>query len=145
MKIKSVFDDGRRIPLRYTCDGNNVNPPLEFIDVPKNAKSLVLIVDDPDSPSKVWSHWLLWGIPSNTRRIPENSVPDNAVEGVNDFGKIGYGGPCPHSGEHRYEFKLYALDIEFNSSKEMTKNNIENAIKYHILDRTVLTGLYSKG
>ena len=144
MKIKSVFDDNEKIPPKYTCDGKNVNPPLEFIDVPKNAKSLVLIVEDPDSPSGVWSHWVMWGIPANTRRIPEDSVPSNAVEGVNDFGDYGYGGPCPHSGTHRYQFKLYALDIELNSSKDMTKNNIENAIKFHIIDKASLIGLYSR-
>lgn len=144
MKIKSVFNDGERIPFKYTCNGKNINPPLEFIDVPKNTKSLVLIVDDPDSPSKVWAHWLLWSIPADTKKILEDSVPYNAIEGVNDFGKVGYGGPCPHSGIHRYQFKLYALDVGFNSTKELTKSNLENAIKVHIIDKAVLTGLYSR-
>jgi len=144
MKIKSVFENGQRIPQKYTCDGKNINPPLEFIDVPNNAKSLALIVDDPDSPSKVWSHWVMWGIPAGIRKISENSVPANAVEGVNDFGNVGYGGPCPHSGTHRYQFKLYALNVELNSSKEMTKDNLENAIKVHIIDKAILTGFYSR-
>jgi len=144
MQIKSVFGNGKRIPSKYTCDGENINPPLEFIDVPKNAKSLVLIVDDLNSPSKAWSHWLLWGIPANVRKIPEDSVPTDAIEGVNDFGKIGYGGPCPHLGEHRYQFKLYALDAEFKSTKELTKSNLENAIKVHVIEQAVLTGTYSR-
>jgi hypothetical protein len=144
MKIKSIFSDGERIPLKYTCDGEDVNPPLEFTDIPKDTKSLLLIVDDPDSPSKVWSHWVLWNIPSNTNRIKENSIPSGTNEGINDFGKRGYGGPCPHSGTHRYQFKLYALDIKLDLSKESTKTNVENAIRGHIIDKTILTGLYSK-
>lgn len=144
MKIKSVFNDKERIPSRYTCDGKNINPPLEFIDVPKNAKSLVLTADDPDSPSGIFTHWIVWNIPPNTRSIKENSVPAGAKEGMNDFGNVGYGGPCPHSGTHRYRFALYALDAELNSSREMTKNNVENAMKGHIIDRAILTGLYSR-
>jgi hypothetical protein len=144
VKIKSVFNDNERIPSKYTCDGKNINPPLEFIDVPKNAKSLVLIVDDPDSPSKVWSHWVVWNIPQNTKNIKEDSVPAGAKEGANDFGNVGYGGPCPHSGTHRYRFALYALDMDLNSSKEMVKNNVENAIKGHIIDKAILTGTYSR-
>jgi Raf kinase inhibitor-like YbhB/YbcL family protein len=144
MKIKSVFNDNERIPPKYTCDGKDVNPPLEFIDVPKNAKSLLLIVDDPDSPSGIFTHWVLWNIPSNTKSIKENSVPAGAREGTNDFGNVEYGGPCPHSGTHRYMFKIYALDIELNSSEGLTKKSIENATKEHIIDKAILTGLYSK-
>ena len=144
MEIKSVFSDGQRIPSKYTCDGEDINPPLEFFDVPKNAKSLALIVDDPDSPSKVWSHWVLLDIPSNTMKISGDFVPRGAVEGLNDFGNKGYGGPCPHSGTHRYQFKLYALDIKLNLSPNPSKKNVENSMKGHIIDRTVLTGTYSR-
>ena len=141
MKIKSVFSDGERIPSKYTCDGIDVNPSLEFIDVPKNAKSLVLIVDDPDSPSGIFTHWILWNISPNTKSIKENSVPKGAREGMNDFGNIGYDGPCPHSGEHRYRFKLFALNIELDLSDNSKKSDVERAMKGHIIDKVILTGL----
>ncbi len=144
MKIKGVFNDGERIPSRYTCDGTDVNPTLDFIDVPKNAKSLVLIVDDPDSPSKIFAHWILWNISPNTKSIKENSMPKGAREGLNDFGNVGYGGPCPHSGEHRYAFKLFALDIELNLPRGSKKNDLEKAIKVHVIDKAILIGTYSK-
>lgn len=143
MKIKSVFDDNNRIPSKYTCDGKGVNPPLEFIDVPKNTRSLVLIVDDPDSPSGIFTHWILY-IPSIVKGIKENSIPSGAKEGMNDFGNVGYGGPCPHSGTHKYAFKLYALDSELDLPKGSKKNEIEKAIKEHIIDKAVLIGTYSR-
>jgi Raf kinase inhibitor-like YbhB/YbcL family protein len=145
MEIKSVFKNGERIPSKYTCDGEDVNPPFEFINVPKNAKSLVMIVDDLDSPSKIFAHWILWNIPLNTKSIKENSVPKGANEGINDFGNVGYGGPCPHFGEHRYRFRLFAIDIGLNLPNTSKKNEIETVIKDHIIDKTILTGLYSKG
>lgn len=145
MKIKSVFEDGERIPAKYTCDGMNVSPPLEFIGVPKDAKSLILVVDDLDSPSKIWSHWVLWNIPSGTIFIRENSVPKGAVEGTNDFGNIGYGGPCPHSGTHRYQFKLFALDVLLNLASGSPKSEVESAMKGKIIASAVLTGVYSRG
>lgn len=144
MKIKSVFREGERIPSKYTCDGKEVNPPLEFIDVSENAKSLVLIVDDLDSPSKIFTHWILWNISPNAISIKENSIPQGAREGRNDFGNIGYGGPCPNSGEHRYRFRLFALDAIINDAQGSRKNEIESAIKGHIIDKTILTGTYSK-
>ncbi len=144
MKIKSVFANREWIPKKYTCDGENVNPPLEFIDVPENAKTLLLIVDDPDSPSRIFTHWVLWNIPKETREIHENSVPKNSVEGMNDFGKIGYGGPCPHSGTHRYQFKFYALDIKLNLPKGSRKSDVESAMEGHIIDKALSIGLYTK-
>ncbi len=144
MEIKSVFGNNERIPKKYTCDGNDANPPLEFIDIPKNAKSLVLIVDDPDSPSGIFTHWILWNIAPNMKGIRENSIPLRAIEGTNDFGNMGYGGPCPHSGEHRYQFKLYALDSVLNLASGSSKRDAENAIKGHIIDRAILTGTYSR-
>ncbi|MDD5700141.1 MAG: YbhB/YbcL family Raf kinase inhibitor-like protein [Candidatus Nanoarchaeia archaeon] len=144
MEIRSVFGNNERIPLKYTCDGKNVNPPLEFSDIPKNAKSLVLIVDDPDSPSGIFTHWMLWNIPANTVKINENSVPKGTREGKNDFGNVGYGGPCPHSGTHRYQFKLFALDINQDLASGFSKKDAENRIKGHIIERAVLTGIYSR-
>jgi len=145
MEIKSLFRNNGRIPSKYTCDGKGVNPPLEFFDVLKNAKSLVLIVDDPDSPSGIFSHWVLWDIPSDTKFIKENSVPKGAREGKNDFGNIGYGSLCPHSGTHRYRFQLFALDISPDLASDTAKKDVENAMKGHIIDKAILTGVYSRG
>ena len=143
MRIKSVFGNKERIPEKYTCDGKNVNPPLEFVDVPKNAKSLALIVDDPDSPSGIFSHWVLFNIPSNAKGIRED-FSAGGTEGINDFSKIGYGGMCPHKGVHRYQFKIYALDIKLNLSRGSTKEEVENAMEGHIIDMVMLIGTYSR-
>ena len=103
MKItSSAFQNNAKIPSKYTCDGENVNPPLQFLDVPNDAKSLVLIVDDPDAPSKTWVHWVVYNIGTKTSEVKGNSVPEGGIEGMTDFGKPGYGGPCPPSGVHRY-------------------------------------------
>lgn len=144
MEIKSVFPNDGRIPEKYTCDGENVNPPIELIDVPKNVKSLVLLVDDPDSPSKVWTHWILWNIPPDTKKIKENSVPSGAREGVNDFGEARYGGPCPHSGTHRYRFRIYALDTILNLSSGSAKEELETIITGHVIGKAIITGIYSR-
>ena len=144
MKIKSVFGMRERIPEKHTCDGVNVNPPLEFIDVPSEAESLVLIVDDPDSPSRIWSHWVLCNIPPETKEISEGSVPKGSLEGINDFGKAGYGGPCPKKGNHRYQFKLFALDTKLELPEEPTKPQVEEAMEGHIIDKTLLIGTYSR-
>ena len=111
MKISSpAFENNSKIPEKYTCDGENVNPPLKIEGVLKEAKSLVLIVDDPEAHMGTFLHWLVWNIPPETDFIEENSLPKRAVQGKNDFGKENYGGPCPPFGTHRYFFKLYALD-----------------------------------
>ena len=143
MELKSVFDKGS-IPSKYTCDGKNINPPLEISGTPEKAKSLVLIIEDPDAPAKTWVHWLVWNIPVNTKIIKENSVPKNAVQGVNDFGKNNYGGPCPPSGTHRYLFKIYALDIFLKLPENSTKQDVKDAMKKHIIDKAILQGSYSK-
>ncbi len=105
MIIKSPdFKNNQRIPSRFTCDGKDINPTLVFEDIPKNSKSLVLIVDDPDAPMGTWVHWTLWNIPKDTKIIEENSKPKGAIEGITSFGKPGYGGPCPPNGVHRYFF-----------------------------------------
>jgi len=143
MQIKSVFHDGGRIPERYTCDGEDTNPPLEFSDVPAEAKSLMLVAVDLDSPQKEWVHWVLWNINPKEKKIPEACDASNCVQGINDFGNIGYGGPCPRSGTHRYQFKLYALDSELNIPEGSTLRDVENAVDSHVIASAMLTGTYS--
>lgn len=145
MKLaSSVFENNQAIPPKYTCDGENVSPPLTISDVPENAKSLVLIVDDPDAPRGDWVHWLVWNIPSHTKEIAEHSVPQSAVTGLTDFGENKYGGPCPPSGTHRYQFKLFALDTLLTLPPQTKKAALENALKNHILAQTLLVGLYKR-
>lgn len=146
MQIKSrEFGDNERIHEKYTCDGENINPPLEITDVPKKSESLVLIVDDPDAPRGTFVHWVLWNIPPYTKEIKEDSVPDKAVQGKNDFGKNSYGGPCPPSGTHRYRFRLYALDKTLELDPDTTEiEELERAMAGHIIAQSTLVGLYSR-
>lgn len=145
MKIESpVFKNNQIIPSKYTCDGENVNPPLKFLDVPETAKSLVLIVDDPDAPRGTFVHWVVFNIDPKTKDIAENSAPAGAMEGMTSFGKAGYGGPCPPSGTHRYFFKLYALDIRLDLDKKATKQDVESVMEGHILDKAEIIGLYKR-
>ena len=145
MKLSSpVFENNGIIPPKFTCDGEGVNPPLEISDVPAGAKSLALIVDDPDAPAGDWVHWTVWNIKPDTKLVDENSVPPEAIEGITDFGKPGYGGPCPPSGTHRYQFKLYALDISLDLDSGAKKADVEKAMEGHILDQTDLVGLYQR-
>lgn len=144
MKITSPsFEHNQNMSSKYSCDGENVNPPLQFIDIPQNAKSLVLIVDDPDAPSKTWIHWVVFNIDPKTSGIEENSKPTTGIEGMTDFGRTGWGGPCPPSGVHRYFFKLYALDSTLNLSSAAGKKEVEDAMEDHIIESSELTGLYS--
>lgn len=145
MKItSSAFEDRQHMPGKYTCNGENINPPLEFSEVPQETKSLVLIVDDPDAPRETWVHWIVYNINPQLRKISENSIPGGGEEGTTSFGKTGYGGPCPPSGVHRYFFKLYALNktlsIEGIPDKETILKNMENAI----IAQSDLVGLYSQ-
>jgi Raf kinase inhibitor-like YbhB/YbcL family protein len=140
----SVFDNEGSIPSRYTCDGANINPPLKIENVPSAAKSLALIVDDPDAPSKTWVHWTAWNIDPKITEIKENSVPKGAVQGMNDFRKHNYGGPCPPSGTHRYYFKLYALDTMLDLGNHAEKPDLEKAMKGHIIGQTELMGKYKR-
>lgn len=142
--ISSVFENNQLIPQKYTCDGEDVSPPLKISDVPDAARSLVLIVDDPDAPSGDWVHWTVWNIDPKTTEVAENSVPDDGIEGLTDFGKSGWGGPCPPSGTHHYQFKLYALDSTLNLSSSSKKVDIEEAMEGHILDQTLLVGLFKR-
>ncbi len=139
-----MFENNGNIPGKYTCDGDDVNPPLQIEGVPENARSLVLIVDDPDAPMGTWDHWIVWNIAPDTTKIEENSVPEGAVQGMNDFKKREYGGPCPPSGKHRYMFKLYALDTTLDLDSASKKEDVENAMSGHIIEQTTLVGLYQR-
>ena len=135
------FENNTLIPVKYTCDGDDVNPPLSLGGLPKETKSLVLIVDDPDAPMGTWDHWVVWNI-LPTSEIGENTVP--GTEGVNTYRRHSYGGPCPPSGTHRYFFKVYALDIILDLSSNATKKDVEKAIKSHVLAKGELVGLYNR-
>lgn len=146
MKITSqAFTNNGYIPKKYTCDGEDINPPLNVGEVPPNTKSLVLIVDDPDAPMGTWAHWVVFNIDPEIKEIAENSVPAGSVLGKNDFGKLEYGGPCPPSGTHRYFFKIYALDTILNLSQGTTKEEVEKAMQNHVLDWGEIVGLYKRG
>jgi len=145
LKIASpAFKDNGSIPKQYTCDGKDMNPPLIIENVLKEARSLALIVDDPDAPVGLWVHWVMWNIDPKIKEIKENYVPKGAIQGINDFRKNNYGGPCPPSGTHRYFFKLYALDTTLNISPNSTKADLEKAMKGHILAQAQIIGLYKK-
>ena len=144
MKLTSlVFTEGGRIPSKYTCEGLNISPDLSIGNLPANTKSLAIIVDDPDAPGGNWDHWIVWNMAPNTATIAENSVPNGAVEGRNDFRKTEYGGPCPPRGVHHYQFKLYALDVTLDLLRA-NKNDLEKAMQGHVLDQATLVGLYSR-
>ncbi|MCE9628835.1 MAG: YbhB/YbcL family Raf kinase inhibitor-like protein [Candidatus Vogelbacteria bacterium] len=141
----SVFNHTGLIPLRYTCDGSDSSPALVIANVPANTRSLALVVDDPDSPTKNFVHWLVWNIKPVDQIIEEGKVPEGAVQGKNSFGKVGYGGPCPQSGAHRYFFKLLALDVsDLNLPIGVSINDFNKAAEGHVLDYAVLIGLYSR-
>ena len=147
MKIESpAFANNEAIPIKYTCDGENINPPLKIENVPSSTKSLVLIVDDPDAPGRTFLHWLLWNIPPQTKNIPENSVPERAFQGITDFGKKGWGGPCPPRGvgTHHYHFKLYALDKILDISPSAGAQEVKEAMENHIIDKAELVALYKR-
>ena len=144
MKIKSSsFDEGKMIPSIYTCEGDNINPPLEFSDVPPNAKSLALIMDDPDSPKGTFTHWLMWNIPPDTGKIEENDWMEGAEQGLNDGGELGYMGPCPPTGVHHYHFKLYALNKKLDLSGDVEKASLEREIESGLIEKAELIGIYS--
>jgi hypothetical protein len=143
MRIYSPeFNDNSMIPIKFTCQGQDINPQLLFEDVPEDAKTLVLIVDDPDAPTGTWVHWVLFNIPTDITGIPEDSIPDNAVQGLNSWPKNNYGGPCPPSGTHRYFFKLYALDVELALDDTATKKDVEQAMQGRVIEKAEYVGLY---
>ena len=144
MKItSSAFQEGGNIPSKFSCDGANTSPPLQISDVPSEAKSLVLIVDDPDAPTGLFTHWAVWNISPQTTTIGEGSTP-KGMQGTNDFGKSGYGGPCPPSGTHRYYFKVFALDRELDLPFGAKRGQLDAAMKGHVIAQGELMGRYSK-
>lgn len=129
---------------KYTCDGKNISPPLEISEVPEKAKSLVLIMDDPDAPEGILTHWLVWNIHPATKEFSKNSTPQGAIVGRNDFGLNEYTGPCPSSGTHVYLFKLYAIDAVLPEDPDMGKGEIRKAIRGHIISKTLLKAFYCR-
>jgi Raf kinase inhibitor-like YbhB/YbcL family protein len=152
MEIKitsSAFAEGGMIPLKYTCDGQDISPPLEWDAVPEGTKSIALISEDPDAPMGTWVHWVIFGLPAETRKLEENippdkTLPNGARQGTTDFGRIGYGGPCPPSGTHRYYFKIYALDTELDLAAGARKGELLKAMEGHILAQGQLIGKYKR-
>ena len=147
MKLESsAFENGKVIPSKYGYKTENLSPPLQISEIPEGTKSLVLIMDDPDAMGavgKVWVHWVLWNISSDTKEIFENSIPNNSVEGKTDFDEIGYGGPAPPNGRHTYIFKAYALDVKLSLKEGYSKQDLEDAMKGHIIAKTKLTGTFA--
>ena len=141
MITSNAFEDGGKIPVKYTCDGQDISPPLEFWDIPEGTQSLALIVVDPDAPSGDFFHWIVWNITPGPG-IDENSVP--GVEGRNSFGKISYNGPCPPSGTHRYFFRVFALDTELNLESGSKVDELEKAMQGHVLSEGQLMGRYGR-
>lgn len=140
MKLSSPeFENDGFIPEKFTCDGKNVNPVMVIEDIPQNTKSLALILDDQDSPRGMWVHWVLYNIPVISR-IEKNSAP--GTRGLNDFGSLEYGGPCPRAGTHHYQFTVYALDRELGLGEGLRKDELEYAMIGHILASAVLVGQY---
>ncbi len=144
MKIQTVFENNGKIPVKYTCDGEDVSPPITVTDVPSGTVALAVVCDDPDAPAGTWVHWLLWNIPvsGDSLTIEENTAP--GVSGRNSFKKLSYGGPCPPSGTHRYFFKVYALDSELGLEEGASSLELENAMQGHLLDKAEIVGLYSR-
>jgi len=152
MEIKittRAFVPGGKIPGKYTCDGLDVSPPLAWTSVPEGTKTFAIICDDPDAPMGTWVHWVLFNLPADIQELPENIPPERELEsgakqGMNDFRKIGYGGPCPPGGTHRYYFKLYALDTELDLEVGATKRELLKAMEGHILAEGQLMGRYER-
>lgn len=143
MKITSpAFEDDQMIPSAYTCDADNYNPPLEIKDVPEGAKSLALIMDDPDAPGGTFTHWLMWNIPPDTKVIDENDWLEGAEQGLNDGGDLGYMGPCPPEGAHHYRFRLYALKKPLELSGEVSREKLEKEIEENLIEEAELIGIY---
>lgn len=145
-----AFDQGEVIPSRYTCDGENVSPGLEWGNIPEQTQSFALIMDDPDAPGGTWLHWLLYDLPIGVEEIKENmpkneQLENGAKQSGNDFHRIGYGGPCPPKGPaHRYFFRLYALNCRLDLKGKISREELENAMKGHIIEIAELMGLYSR-
>lgn len=144
-----AFSDGTMIPKQFTCDGEDLSPPLSWSGLPTETATLALICDDPDAPVGTWDHWVLFNIPASATGLPVNvpskaTLDDGSVHGNNSWGRLGYGGPCPPGGTHRYFFKLYALDIALNLKTGVTKSQLVKAMEGHILDQGQLMGQYRR-
>ncbi|GMQ78093.1 MAG: YbhB/YbcL family Raf kinase inhibitor-like protein [Anaerolineae bacterium] len=150
IKLNSeAFDDGGLIPVKYTCDGEDISPSLSWSELPDGTSSLALIMDDPDAPGGIWVHWILYNLPPSTDRLDENmarsaDVPGGGSQGSNSWNRLGYGGPCPPSGTHRYIFRLYALDTVLDLVSGAEKTDLFQAMEGHVLDQGQLLGLYSR-
>src|SRR5712692_6995789 len=146
----TAFKDGTAIPVKHTCDGADVSPPLAWSGAPSGAAAFALIMDDPDAPAGTWVHWVLYDLPARSSALAENvakteTLKDGAVQGRNDFRNTGYGGPCPPPGKaHRYFFKLYALDAPLGLKPGATKQDVERAIQGHVLATAQLMGTYAR-
>jgi Raf kinase inhibitor-like YbhB/YbcL family protein len=145
----TAFQEGKPIPRQYTCDGVNISPPLEWNGMPKTARSIALIADDPDAPNGTWVHWVLYNVPAGNIGFVENvpateGLKAGGYQGKTDFGTVGYGGPCPPSGTHRYFFKIYALDSELPLKAGATKADLEKAMAGHIVAHGQLMGTYAR-
>lgn len=145
----SAFEEGGMIPQQYTCDGENLSPPLSWESLQEETKSVALIVDDLDAPSGTFAHWVLYDLPANVQELPagvsgDETLPNGARQGANDFGDIGYGGPCPPRGTHRYVFKVYALDAQVDLAPDQTKAQLLRAMEGHILAQGQIMGKYKR-
>ena len=150
MEIKSsAFKEGEMIPKQYTCDGADISPPLSWSNTPNGTKSFALVCDDPDAPMGTWVHWVMYNIPENVNHLPENvrhdkKLLDGTLQGITDFRRTGYGGPCPPGGTHRYYFKLYALDKMLDLAPGVTKEELLKAMEGHIITQAQLMGKYKR-
>jgi len=145
----TAFQAGERIPVKYTCDGDDVSPPLSWSSIPAGTKSLALICDDPDAPMGTWVHWVIYNLPATATGLPENVPPhpilkDGARQGMSDFKRIGYGGPCPPSGTHRYSFRVYAIDSKLELEPGVAKADILKGMEGHLLAEGSLMGRYGR-
>lgn len=147
--LSTAFSEGASIPVKYTCDGKDISIPLQWQDIPVGAKSLALIMDDPDAPMGTWVHWVVYNIAAGPGELAEGLpadpiLPSGAIQGRNTSGEIGYGGPCPPDREHRYFFKLYALDCVLENGPGLTKAALLEAIQGHILEECQTFGVYDR-
>ena len=145
----TAFDKDGLIPPKYTCDGDDISPPLQWENLPEETKSIALISDDPDAPVGTWVHWIIYNLPGETRELAENIPPESTMangtkQGITDFGRIGYGGPCPPSGTHRYFFKIYALDTQLDLAAGANKSQLLEAMNGHVLAQGQIIGKYKR-
>ncbi len=145
----SAFKEGEMIPRKYTCDGDDISPPLEWSGIPNGTKGIAIISDDPDAPMGTWVHWVIFNIPPDMKGLSENipattTLENGAIQGITDFRRPGYGGPCPPSGTHRYYFKIYALDSMLKLKPQATKKDLLKAMEGHILAEGQLMGRYKR-